>query len=107
MLWYESKPKSDFEDAKCEKTISWIESLSAFGILLQKRDSQLRLYLGVTDDEAHHVTTIPDISSVLCDVPTSVNHADVDDNFGGADVYTDTDDDDDDDDANDENESFN
>ena len=79
MLWYESKPKPDFEDTKCEKTISWIESLSAFGILLQKRDSHLRLYLGVTEGEAHHVTTIPDISSVLCDVPTYVNCDSADD----------------------------
>ena len=74
MLWYESKPKSDFEDSKYEKTTSWIESLSAFGILLQKRDSQLRLYLGVTAAESRHVTTLPDISSVLCEVPISANY---------------------------------
>lgn len=67
LRWYEAKPKSDFEDAKCEKTISWIESLSEFGIMIRKEDSRLRLYLGADRAESHHVETLPDISSVVCD----------------------------------------
>ena len=67
LRWYKSRPKSDFEDARAEKTVSLLSSLSTFGMLLQKTNYELSLYMGAAKTELHHIVSLPDIASVSCD----------------------------------------
>ena len=63
--WYKSRPKSNFEDEGAEKTVSLLSSLSSFGMLLQKADYELSLYIGSAKTESHHIVSMPGITSVL------------------------------------------
>ncbi len=69
LVWYDSKPKSDFEDTKSVKTISLLSSVSYFGIILHKKNSELLLYLGAKESESHHIVSIPEITSIPCNTP--------------------------------------
>ena len=64
MFWFNSKPQSDFTEKDAEKTISLLSLLSAFGIVVEKQNHELSLYLGVDKEESHHITSLQDISSV-------------------------------------------
>ena len=64
MIWHNFKPKSNFEDAKSEKLISLLPSLNSFGIILNKKDHGLSLYLGAENTESHHITGLSDVTSI-------------------------------------------
>ena len=69
LLWQDSRPKDNFDDPDCEKFISLLSPLTAFGMILSQRDSALTMYLGTVPEESHHITDMSDITSVPCMAP--------------------------------------
>ena len=69
MIWYDSRPKDTFEDPDSKKLIDMLSSMDTFGIILKKKESALTLYLGTEETESHHITSILDISAILCEPP--------------------------------------
>lgn len=67
--WYDSKPKSNWEEKEGLKTMTLLSSLDTFGMVLLKRESQLSLFLGTIPTDTHHITSIPDITSAPCILP--------------------------------------
>lgn len=67
--WFNSQPKSDWEEKEGLKTMGLLAPLDVFGMILSKRDSVLSLFLGTIPTDVHHIAAIPDITSVPCELP--------------------------------------
>lgn len=66
--WYNSQPKSDWEEKEGMKTRALLSSLETFGMILFKKNSVLSLFLGTIPSDTHHITSIPNITSTPCEL---------------------------------------